>query len=1494
MLALFWPATINNPVLRCQRVGTVTERDEFLAKTVRTLAYRVGHRCSNPACGRPTIGPGKDENSSVNIGVAAHITAAAVGGPRYDASLTSAARRNTENGIWLCQTCAKLIDSDVPRYPADSLRKWKSDATQRAFVDIATASFSPSNRPAALPLDDADQEFLNSLALQPEDSVDATLTRMLAAAATDLASFRSAKGWPTHTLSLHLSAPTDQGARGIDLAGFAEAISVSSGISLVSDPGTGKTTTMVQVAEAVVASKRAVAAVVPLGEWSDSREDFLAFLCHRAAFAPFRWQHFGQLAFHGRLILLLDGWNELDPGSRLRATRALTALQRDYPLLGVVSSTRRHRLPLLGQVVEIESLSPNQQLELARALRGNDGQAIVDRAWRTPGVRELIAIPLYLTALLTSVKGTEFPSTREEILRLFVSEHERMPERVELFDKELSGLHSDMLISLAVEANRIANTSISDSDARRVIADTEDHLVQTGQLRSPPRPNEVLDVLVSAHTLVRSTMSAGGISFQHQQFQEWYASAHVERLMRQAAAGDVASCNTLRVDILNWPSWEESILFACERLSRADGAGTRAVASCITDALSIDPLFAAEMIYRSADAVWSLVKAPTIAFAQRWHKTGRVDRAVRFMIATGRAEFADTVRALVASPDNQVYLRTLRAAPRFRSSVLGSDPQKFLARLTDGTRGHVVAELVHNGAFEELELATILAKNERNAHIVLEILKALHFRGAEQRVIDVLRAASDEVWQLVAREHYPETIAEDSLNIRLRELRVAQASGESNPIRALSMLSRYGVPDATERIQRLLESQDFPIRSDNARAVLEDVQKRYPQETAAAFLTRIERGLDLPFGIEEILELVPPVESGHLVTLARDVNTPEPTARAALALLGPQVVGRMLDELLALDDRLDRVGREGYESERKEYSRIQEALSKTRDRSFFAALLERAGATHPSRIRLLADLLSRRGGLGETDVLTLDAETRAALVPMLQRWIDSMLRSPEANRHQFSYVVRAAGCLGDASFVNGLKAMLERDLTDHARAREERMRATHPGPLTPDVTHSYAIQYQRTLAAIGGREVTQLMIEYLPDLRFGVTAAGVLLDVWQRGQASQGNNSLAPWRDYSVVKTRRSQRQNARCSSPSCDSAESIFTVVRELGVPDRDEMSQLQAIALARIGLGLPHGSKRADVDALLALPVAYAVKQGLLTAAALAGERLPADVLLAGLRELLEAASRESWRLDDNRGELSGWLELFPFSDRPTALLEALALVPQSRRHPFMLRGVLMALANSPEPDGVEVLVTLARQDPQLADQFEWMNAIMSVGTEDAARGLLNLVAEGTLVAHGRGPDAHHLSHNLARVGEAFPRIRSEMLGLYRTLPRGPARTIVESALAEVADEEIIFSLIDGFVLDGRPIDSRLYKAIRDVAIGRRPSQSFQGAYEEFGIPLTDLRKRLFDMYAASGRATAIAVDSLTEIDALRDKHGRLNDEPRHPNIESSLPWPPEGGAA
>ena len=111
-------------------------RDEFRRLDADILAKRVGGRCSNPGCRQSTTGPRDDPSKAVNIGVSAHITAAASGGPRYDASLSPDERRSIENGIWLCQNCARLIDSDTHRYSVTLLRQWKSWAEQNARSEL--------------------------------------------------------------------------------------------------------------------------------------------------------------------------------------------------------------------------------------------------------------------------------------------------------------------------------------------------------------------------------------------------------------------------------------------------------------------------------------------------------------------------------------------------------------------------------------------------------------------------------------------------------------------------------------------------------------------------------------------------------------------------------------------------------------------------------------------------------------------------------------------------------------------------------------------------------------------------------------------------------------------------------------------------------------------------------------------------------------------------------------------------------------------------------------------------------------------------------------------------------------------------------------------------------------------------------------------------------------------------------------------------------------
>lgn len=118
-------------------------RDDFSRKVKETLVKRVGMRCSNPWCRKLTSGPQTDPNEAMNIGVAAHITAASKGGPRYDPSLSKVERSSIENGIWLCQNCAKLVDNDEKRYTAKDIRWWKTRAEEDARLGIETNVSSP-------------------------------------------------------------------------------------------------------------------------------------------------------------------------------------------------------------------------------------------------------------------------------------------------------------------------------------------------------------------------------------------------------------------------------------------------------------------------------------------------------------------------------------------------------------------------------------------------------------------------------------------------------------------------------------------------------------------------------------------------------------------------------------------------------------------------------------------------------------------------------------------------------------------------------------------------------------------------------------------------------------------------------------------------------------------------------------------------------------------------------------------------------------------------------------------------------------------------------------------------------------------------------------------------------------------------------------------------------------------------------------------------------
>lgn len=122
------------------------QRDDFSERTKKKLAERVGQRCSLSKCRALTVGPSAESRDSVNnVGVAAHIAAAAPGqgARRYDPTMSSEKRSSIDNGIWLCQSCAKEIDSDDVTWTVAGLHDEKDQAEQRAKDELGRTQTSP-------------------------------------------------------------------------------------------------------------------------------------------------------------------------------------------------------------------------------------------------------------------------------------------------------------------------------------------------------------------------------------------------------------------------------------------------------------------------------------------------------------------------------------------------------------------------------------------------------------------------------------------------------------------------------------------------------------------------------------------------------------------------------------------------------------------------------------------------------------------------------------------------------------------------------------------------------------------------------------------------------------------------------------------------------------------------------------------------------------------------------------------------------------------------------------------------------------------------------------------------------------------------------------------------------------------------------------------------------------------------------------------------------
>jgi hypothetical protein len=1471
-------------------------RDDFSKQTITEIAKGVGYRCSNPKCARPTVGANAEQDGLITIGVAAHICAASPGGPRYEAAQTREARRSKENGVWLCQSCGKLVDADEQKFTVKVLSEWKRGAQERAFRELVTAGM-PTGEAARvgsiIAADSASDEDANYNEL---------FAKIQVAAGADLTAFNRAPIWSGEFVELTLRRYGDENTPPFSISKLPLAVEVAPEVTVVAPPGTGKTTTLLQLAREVLAANSIIPLYFGLGDWTAGSSTLLASIHQRSAFKGINQGDVLRLAERGRVLLLLDGWNELDPETRKKLRIELDQIRRDCPYIRIVATTRPQMLdiPISGPRIAIEPLSEDQQMAIARAQLGAAGEKIIDDAWRTAGVRELITIPLYLSALLSSGSQGASPTTKEEVLRLFVQQHEGKNAHAEALQETLFGCHGEILTALAIHLNAASSTSMTEADARRIVTTAIVQLREKGQIAGQPEPLTVLEALTSHHTLMRSGADRATIAFQHQQIQEWYASRDVAELMRASAKEDASARVRLRAAVFDQPAWEESIYFAVERVSR-ENSGAVAVAHAVRLALPIDPMLAAEMIYRASPAVWEIVKPDILAFVDRWHCPGTVDRAARFMIMTGRPEFESRIWPLASSANSQVQLPALRAAPRFRPSVLGPDFRSKVATLPEETREHLLGSIASGSGVDGMDLATELAKCDPSPKVQADVVGWLLFRRADRHVTSLLEAAHDETWALIAQRGYADVMRDTAAVVRLQSERDKALAVATEPLDRLPLLLKQSpdTPGRTAGIAAAIADARFPIRDQHGISFLHYAQQSASAAVLQGLRQRLEAGLDLPFQAHGLLEQLEVTDEGSIAAAILDVNRDSRDLNSVAVMAGPKTVGILVDKYLASAQALKAQRTPASGALYEEYRRLNDRITETRAPFLLAAILERADTKDPKIISSLASLICSHGDHNDRKFsIPGAADLKPQLIEMARVWVDAVISSPNGERHDLSEVSNAISRLGFLELVPEVKRLLDEDLARLKTARAGFMEALKHGDIraTSDARMLYTNMYRAAFTRIGGSEVAAVAAEYLEDQIFGSDAALILKAISDQQLKVPEPSFHRQWPWFDEVAAARARRATCQKAQPANGLAGPIFAAIDRLAKPDSDKEGQLLAIRLAEIGLAMPHTDQDALIARVMTLPQRLNTKRGLLAAMALDGQVLDIDVVMQGIDEWLQEAAKDAWNKRQNTWEIEPWLELLPFTTRPHAVIEGLTKVKAFYGTGWAKRWerVLTAVTQVPGAEGEALLAELARRHTDIAQEFEWMKGILNRDSPTAVLLFVDLFTEGVF---GRGPhgvDAWHVGRELCAYAEKYPQLKAQLKKRYEAAGTGQGRAMLERFFGECGGEDDLLAMVKKYAVAAQGYDGHMDTAVRAVAVRHEPVQDGSNSFYIHPASVAHVRKILFGLLSGNSHEAALAKSCLIAIDAQRDEHGIAANDTRHPDVLSEIPWPAEAGCA
>jgi hypothetical protein len=191
------------------------------------------------------------------------------------------------------------------------------------------------------------------------------------------------------------------------------------------------------------------------------------------------------------------------------------------------------------------------------------------------------------------------------------------------------------------------------------------------------------------------------------------------------------------------------------------------------------------------------------------------------------------------------------------------------------------------------------------------------------------------------------------------------------------------------------------------------------------------------------------------------------------------------------------------------------------------------------------------------------------------------------------------------------------------------------------------------------------------------------------------------------------------------------------------------------------------------------------------------------------------------------------------------------------------------------------------------QWIEAIAELGGPRSNEILLSFVKpEAKLFTKEFLPD-HRQGDLLARVladrADEDRAVKEELFQLADGELAPLKRMLLAKVFARFRKEEDLVAALSILRDDGSGMPYELFRAMEDAFLERRPYGPGSNTFTLVPRGSNSVRKRLFEMSQTDTLRKRSAFALLGQIEVWRLEHGRPEDEPRHPAVDSGEPWPP-----